>query len=47
VSVVPDSTQIPEETDHEMLPPDWPPDALIVAGVPVTNETMFVMKNPV
>jgi hypothetical protein len=43
---VPDSTQMPEVTDHEMLPPDCPPDALNVRGEPVTNEATFVMKKP-
>ena len=47
VSDVPDNTQIPEVTDHVMLPPDCPPDAATVKGEPVTNEAIFVMKKPV
>jgi hypothetical protein len=46
VKVVPERTQIPDVTDHETLPPDWPPDALTVTGEPVTNEAILVMKKP-
>lgn len=46
VSDVPDNTQMPDVTDHEILPPDCPPDAATVKGDPVTNEAIFVMKNP-
>jgi hypothetical protein len=37
---------MPEVTDHEMLPPDCPPDALNVSGEPVTNEATLEMKKP-
>jgi hypothetical protein len=37
---------MPEVTDHEMLPPDCPPDALNVRGEPVTNDATFEMKKP-
>lgn len=43
---VPERTQMPEETDHEMLPPDWPPDAVTDKLDPVTKEAKFVIKKP-
>ena len=46
VKVVPERTQIPDVNDHEILPPDWPPEAVTDKLDPVTNEEMLVMKKP-
>ena len=43
---VPERTQMPEETDHEMFPPDCPPVAVNDKFVPVTNDAKLEIKNP-
>ena len=45
-SDVPERTQIPEVTDHEILPPDCPPLAVTDKFDPVTNDETLVMKKP-
>jgi hypothetical protein len=47
VNDVPDKEQIPDETCHEIKPPDCPPDAESEWVEPVVNDEALVMEKPV